>query len=430
MKNFVVTSNDIMYYAIILLLVITCLPLSQCLPIIIRQGLQMISIIMFIFGLLCQRKLKNIIGYFFCVLFSLVYVYNVWKFNHSIVTCVFNVMASFSFCFYGMIALNSSSRDQKNLRRVICLTFLLFVITGVTTIIGLEKYPLAVRELGRSGSGYSTSGQEFIELRAEYKMNNIATWSILYGMVFIPHWLINQFKKERKVYYLILCVVELFCIIKAQLTIATIISILLIIFCVYKPSLNRRGILLLSFIVVAGFATIAFRNEIFMAFISIVSSRNLSMLGNRLIDIKNLFQGGKTGDISARFERYTRSLNLFMQHPICGLSIYGVDEAGAFGNHSDLFDMLGYFGMCGFIVIICMVKHYWNVMKSCKGLKRWEVFVPFVGFLLLFAMNPVWYSPQVFATALMLPCCSQKLNYSVREFPNERQTAEKKGNSI
>lgn len=402
-----IASKSMLFGGIEILLVLTLLPVTQCLPSLIRWALQGISILLFLVGLFFERNKRYLIGYLVCVVFALIYVYNVWNFNESIFTCAFNVMTVFAFSFYGVIFLTQENIDKKYQMRIVTTIIFLVFITSVTTIIGLQKYPLAVRELGRVGSGYSSSGQDFLMLKTVYKLNNIASWSIVYGIVLATPWFINRYKESKKIKYLIELLIVSICILKAQLTIGMIVTMLLIFLSIYQPSHKPKDIVLALIILLIGILLILFSNEILLFIVQITGSRNLGMISGKLLDLSFLLQGKQTGNVLVRFERYTRSLKHFLDHPFVGLSIYGVHEYGLFGNHSDFFDMAGYYGLFGLFVLLVIIYNYFaDIQKSVSIYSKWNVLVPFVGLIIVFVLNPVWYSPQVFATAILLPCCT------------------------
>ena len=401
-----ITSKNMLFMGVELLLIVTLLPITQCFPSIVRWMLQILSISMFLIGLALHKDLRYLAEYFICVLFAVVYVYNVWKFNQSIVTCLFNVMAAFAFAFYGVIAIKIKDMNLYH-KRVMNTTIILTIITSITTIVGLQQFPLAVRELGRVDSGYSTSGQAFLDLKFKYKLMNIASWSIVYGIVFTVPWFLNQLREKKSIKYAIGLIIVLFCLLKAQLTIGLIIATMLVFFSFYQPGLKTKDVVRTVVILLIGVVLILLGDEILMAVVAISSSRNLGMISNKLQDLLCLMQGNQTGDVLARFERYTRSLYIFLEHPFMGLSIHGVSQNGLFGNHSDFLDLIGYYGIFGIVVLTFMIRSYGkNVIQSQVITDKWRVIVPFLAFILAFILNPVWYSPQVFATAIMLPCCA------------------------
>ena len=135
---------------------------------------------------------------------------------------------------------------------------------------------------------------------------------------------------------------------KAQLTIGILISVLLVFFSIYKPSKKPKDVLLSIIIVLLLLMLIIFGDEILLFVIQLSGNRNLGMLSTKLQDLFYLMQGNQIGDVLARSERYTRSLNHFIEHPILGMSIQCVSDYGLFGyfgvlwqfwlNCSDIYD--------------------------------------------------------------------------------------------
>lgn len=398
-----ISNKTILFLAIVLLLGLTCLPISLCLSGIIRKALQALSIGLFVVGLLMQRNKLYILEYTVCTIFCFIYVYNAWGSTQGLFTCLFNVLAGASFCFYGIYSLEMKEKNEAYSSSILRLILLLFVLTAITTIIGLEKYPLAVRELGRSTSGYTTSGDAFLALKAKYRMNNIASWSMVYGMVFFSPGLVMLYKKEKKIRYLIFLVISELCIFKAQLTIAMMLSLFAIFLTFFKPSCKPKDLIILISIMFAAIIMLLFVDDILELVISITAKGELSTLSNKLTSLLALIRGTALTDASARFERYERSLKIFMEHPFVGISIHGIEDGGMFGNHSDFFDMLGYYGIFGIVVMILMgIRYFYYMVKNTKT-EYWNIVAMFIVFILLMILNPIWYSPQVFVCAMMMP---------------------------
>lgn len=183
--SFKITPARILYIAFILMLVLTCLPITMVFPGIIRKSMQGLALLLFILGLGMQRQKAILLEYIFCCLFFFTYIYNVWGFTQSLFSCLFNTMAGFSFVFYSIYLIYNKDNEEnkKYIRKALRAVILVFMITSITTIIGLQRYPLAVRELGRSGSGYASTGDDFIALKAVYRKMNIAGWNMAFGIV-------------------------------------------------------------------------------------------------------------------------------------------------------------------------------------------------------------------------------------------------------
>ena len=100
--SFKITPARILYIAFILMLVLTCLPITMVFPGIIRKSMQGLALLLFILGLGMQRQKAILLEYIFCCLFFFTYIYNVWGFTQSLFSCLFNTMAGFSFVFYSI----------------------------------------------------------------------------------------------------------------------------------------------------------------------------------------------------------------------------------------------------------------------------------------------------------------------------------------
>lgn len=406
MKHIKIRSGQLLYWAIMILLLLTCLPITICLPGSVRQILQLVAIGLFLLGLIINKEKKYLVGYMVIVIFSSIYVWNTWKYTQNISTCLFNVLAGFAFYYYGFISLGEKKNNKKYIKRVIDLLIILVMISAVTTIIGLQMYPLAVRELGRSGSGYDTVGEAFTSLKRVYRMHNIAGWSMAYGMIFFPPCMFILFKIYRKKMYLFLGVIVQVCIIKTQLTTGMILSILSIALLLYNPSRKVKDVLSITFTIMAGIIVLLFIDKVLLLASELLKYVNLPMLATKLQDlILSMSSVNAVGDIGARFDRYGKSLDVFFKYPIFGASISNISKEGLLGHHSEFFDILGYYGGFGIAFIGAIFIRLFDHINKRISYGMWNLVVIFIEFLLLFILNPIWYSPQIYAIGVMFPLC-------------------------
>lgn len=404
--DFKFTPARILYWAIVILLILTCLPIAQILPETLRKLLQGFSMLMFTLGIILQGEKRLLLGFALCVLFYFTYVFNVFGADQGFVRCLFNVFADFAFVFYGLCLIADEEQNSDlYAKRLVQLFFVLFVLTAITTIIGVQKYPLAVRELGRSGSGYGYGvyGDVFVALKRKYLSLNIASWSIAYGMVFVGPQFITLYRKTKQKRYIFALVVCEVCVVASQLTIGTILSLMALFLLLYTPSKRKKDVIVVLLLVIIALFLAIFSREIVLLMISIASKFGFSMAQNKLADLATLLSGTSAGDASDRFGLYGKGVKLFIQHPVLGQSIFGVTNSQMFGLHSDFFDLLGYYGLFGAFVIITLCISYFRFIKTRLTDGIWNIFAMLVCFLVLLALNPVWYSPQVFAGALLLP---------------------------
>lgn len=404
-------SLDLLYFSIYSLIILECLPISMCLPGIIRGVLQITTIGSFMLGLALNINKKYLKNYCMVVFFATFFVYGVWGFRESIVTCAFNVMAGWEFCFFGIILYKSTSKVRKS--RLLKFILALFVITAITTLIGLEKFPLAVRELGRSTRGYSLAGEAFQMLKWEYKFNNISGWNHLYGMVYIIPNLIVLYKQYYKKSYLFCLLVIELCIFRSQLTFALLLSLFMFVFTVYRPKVRFIYSLIVLFLL-SVFSFVFFNLDMIIMYVAEFAKRlNLLMLSNKLNDLYMLFQGTVGGDALGRFTLYSISLNTFLNYPVIGSFLFKKNDGSLFSLHSDFFDMLGFYGLLGLLVLIYLVRKYCLFVEKNYNGDGWINNVLLVAFIAMFVFNPIWYSPQIFVGTFLLPSLIMKETVSV-----------------
>ena len=403
--SFKITPARILYIAFILMLVLTCLPITMVFPGIIRKSMQGLALLLFILGLGMQRQKAILLEYIFCCLFFFTYIYNVWGFTQSLFSCLFNTMAGFSFVFYSIYLIYNKDNEEnkKYIRKALRAVILVFMITSITTIIGLQRYPLAVRELGRSGSGYASTGDDFIALKAVYRKMNIAGWNMAFGIVLMCPIFVRLFQITKEKKYIVFLAISEVCVLFSQLTIGLILSVLGIFLALYRPSKKAKDIIILLFVLFIAFIMLFMLDGILLLTVRITNNLNLSFVSDKLKDALMLLSGSVGSDASARFDRYSKSLAVFFRYPVMGISIHGVPHDGMFGNHSDIFNLLGYYGGFGIVVMIIMVCRYFNHIKVSVGKNSWIYISQLFIFILLAVLNPVWYSPQVFIGAMLMP---------------------------
>ena len=157
-------------------------------------------------------------------LFAFLFWYKTWITQLDTLAYVFYCFASLIFVFGG-IALYSSNNESMLKRLFIFITIIYFV-TSITTIAGLNVYPLAVREFAR-GSTYDTS-LDFNLRKNIYRRMNIASWSQIYGMLFAIPTSLFVWKKKKKIFFLALCVSLCLMLAFSQITFAVLMAALLI----------------------------------------------------------------------------------------------------------------------------------------------------------------------------------------------------------
>ena len=396
--------GNLMHCSVVLLFFLTCLPVTMCLPGIIRNTLQIIAMLLFFIGLAFSHKQNLFLMFITVVAIMLIRVYFTWQYKQGFVSCAFNVYAGWAFAFYGFwIYRDNNSENRKKYRKLLILIFAIAIFTAITTIVGIQRYPLVVRELGRGTRAYSgASGDEFSRMKWEYRISNIAGWNQLYGLVYLVPIFLQAFRKSRKKILLIGVAIIEFCIIRSQLTFALLLSVVLIIFSFVKPSKNKNHLAVQMILLFAGLVAALNLDSIILLVVNLTSNKSMVMLSNKLYDLYLLMQGVNTGDSLARTNLYMLSIERFKEHPVLGQALYGVDSPYMFSYHSDFFDMMGYYGLFGLALVILGIFIYYRFMRTTNA-PRWMTFVLFLGFLAMYVFNPIWYSPQISVGVFLLP---------------------------
>ncbi len=393
------SSDDLLYYSMLFLIILTCIPVTQGLPAVFRTVIQVFSIGLFIFGIILQNNGPNIFKYIFAVLFFGTYVYLSWQFKQGFFTCLYNVMASVQFCLYGAVINTKGLMKRRDplIRIIIAVT----IITTVTTILGLIEFPLAARELGRT-VGYASTTGDFEEVKLGYRMRNIAGWSQIYGLAFLSPICLLLYKKGRNVFYLVCALLIEVCIVLSQITFAVLISFALLFLTgmeIYGKK-NRTGSVLIVIAVIAIFALN--KDIILVTLIEFASQHDLDFLSRKLNEMYLVTQNYVTGDAELRFSLYAQSFEVFLGHPVFGVFAGGNISMNNFCYHSELFDLLVFYGLTGLTVFFMILYGYVKYMKRTISATTLPI-TYLVAVILLSVLNPVWYSPQIFIGGVMLP---------------------------
>ena len=388
---------------IFMLVILTCFPVTLCLPGIVRQGMQAASMMLFAVGLFLQNKKNQFWSFILIVAISIIRVYGIWRFKKEITTCVFNVFAGWAFVFFAISCF--IKKDSHRVGRLFQLVVILCAVTALTTIIGLEKYPLSVRELGRSDTGYyGVSGEAFSALKRTYRLNNIAGWNQLYGMVFmLPALLISMIKRKHKLLYLIAFILLCTCIARAQLTIAVLMAAVLIILTMISPSRNRIKLAVLFIVGMIGVACILYYDDLIRIAADQFAKIGMNMISRKLLDLFYLLNGEVKGDAMSRIRLYSVSIDSFLKHPLFGQILQGGGTIEKYSYHSDFFDMAAFYGLPGILFDLILLSLYGRVVRNYNKEVRWNAFLLMAVCFGMYVLNPVWYSPQIFIGTFWTP---------------------------
>ena len=385
-----------------------CLPFSMIvLNSILIRALFLSSVMLFVLGMLLLKRIKWLLAFFslFGVLFA--YYELTWCVFAESSTYVFYCLASLMFVFGGMQLF--VCEDRRVLFRLFAFITALYFITAITSIVGLQIYPLAAREMARS-SAYNAA-EDLTTNISTYRKMNIASWSQVYGMVFVIPTALILWKCKRKVFYIALIVAVFVMLVSSQITFALLLAMVFAFSTFIFGEKSAKRIILLLMLGILSVIVIVEINTILTYVVEISEKAGLDFLTTKVNDLRVLLvEGQAVGDAGARGDLYQKSFKAFLSNPLMGTSINGRVSPGVMGYHSEFFDLLGTFGLVGIIGMTVTLCCYSVFLKRVDKEKRRSLYIILIGFLSLFVFNPVFNSPQIFAGAFLYPllayrCC-------------------------
>ncbi len=269
-------------------------------------------------------------------------------------------------------------------------------ITSITTIIGLEKYPMAARELASGTAIYDT---------AHYRAENIGGYEYIYALVIlipILLYLIKNTKKLLRIINIAILVINLVCIYESQYTTAlllTIVAFLLILAFKNKVFFAVSLFALLLFWILGG-------TNLLSRMLLFFSERiELEYVSDRLLQLSQLVGGSEinTETSTERIDHYKNQLTLFAKSPLIGHNLFGYNEEHVSG-HTYIFDWLSSIGVLGFgAVAFIFRKLYTKVVRISRKKTCATVKLTWLMLVILACLNPVIF-PLI--TTIAFTACS------------------------
>lgn len=302
--------------------------------------------------------------------------------------------------------------DVKNAKRILFFYALLNIITCFTTGYGCSLYPGAARHLAVGGddSGIVNYGL--------YKMANIDGFAFVYTMVLSLPILIYWYRNSpfaKFVYNFISIPIILllaYLIVQTEYTIALLVFLFLSLLFIFRQ--KNISLKQCTFIGILCFCSFKIFTPVFSSGLHYLAQNIESQdIEDRLDDLSLAIIGEETksnaGDFDARREKYTKSLDTFLSHPL-GLWF----GSGKIGGHSYFIDNLAKFGLFGLCLIWIMVKTlYKNYVVIYKGdnVFNYALFM-LLGFIVLMIVNTgAFYTPLTFTLPLFLLITKDEKKY-------------------
>lgn len=393
--------------SIILYLIIIYLPFYAVVPSIVRLPLTVVTYGLFFLALLISGN-KKVTNACVCLMF-LVIIFGAMlcasgRFGDdglfsSIITMITFTMPVFYAIYLG------DSLDQRTAKKLRSFLLIILVVTSITTILGLERFPLASRAL----AGGATEQAKYL-----YKSLNIGGYDFVYGIAFIcPFFISANIKKIYKYLMLGLFVV---CIVQASYMTA----ILLLILCLAmeivvakdfhgseKRMTSRKffkiiGIVVLCVVMLFVLSSKSILSELFGWIMNFNFIKNNSTLYQRVDEMLQLvLYNNSYGTSSVRFELYNQSIMAFKESPIVGTIFEGASKAG---EHSEVIDLLANTGVVGLLFSIGIISLCANYLHRIVRPHVWKRIKLYSLVLLGFALiNTVFWCPTMIFDLCMMP---------------------------
>lgn len=243
-------------------------------------------------------------------------------------------------CFYLFC-----NNKRSMLRYFIIITIFAFVITAVTSYVGLLTDPSAARIIATIAD---SKGSYFINLN----MKNIGGYNTVYCIVLMFPMIICIYKEKviNRVVMAAIVVIFILFLISAQYT--TALLLFSISFALLFMSKNFNGKSVKWFIVIGVISVLFLKPVMGYLFGGLADITVSQTLSDRFKVISDSFYGIKsTIDAASRFDLYARSIDIFTKHPIFGNWVFG---DSSIGGHSFILDILGQYGLIGGAALFLM----------------------------------------------------------------------------
>lgn len=321
----------------------------------------------------CAVVLANVVIF---VLMALVNIGNVRE-----IIAGYVAFWSFVFIFEFYLILE----DYDAIRLITITLIVVICITGLTTIIASIEYP----NISKNTYKDSETGNNIANSL------NVGGFDYIAGLSIIaPAFMYLLFIKKKKIFIipLLICVVATF---MSGLTIdfiVLIVGIVMFICSDQKMKLSAGRMIL----VVITITIVIFLIKNSRVLMTTITNGN-EHLGNRIAELQAMLNGKLDDgtDLSYRIELYLRSLNTFFENPICGVGPYYYGGVDGLGNHSQVLDDFGRFGLIAVFAYVITIKCFCERLVLLRHVSHQEfsLMIPYCQFMLLSFLNPTLILP-------------------------------------
>lgn len=304
-------------------------------------------------NILWDRSLLYV--YFFILLYFILMLFDIYNidFNWFLneILPVFIAIAIYTYFI--------KVKDFKGLAIISFISLIFIFISLITSIIGLNKYPLAARELA------GALALEGDYARIDYYRNlGIGNYGFFSCVAFMVPVIVYQIKKNKgalKIFLIVLLIFMLLGLVRAQYTTQLIIGTIGLILAIGGTNRLKTSVILVSLLLlIIIFTPRSFISDLLASFSNIFSG---SVLQERLYDLSiAINQGFGSTDTHAgmRAARIPFLLNEFSKSPIIG--------SGESTGHVFWLDRLSMYGLIGIIPWILIITY--QIKFNLKNLNK------------------------------------------------------------
>lgn len=244
------------------------------------------------------------------------------------------------------------TRDNVNRKLKAALTIIFIAFFAVSVILTLTTLSVD-SNASRLLAGKATESE-----RAAYYAKGVGGYGFVFGSVFISYALVKFGRrinfKPGKIAIIALLVVIAVMVILASYTTAIILFFILVFVSAFTSAKKHNWI---GFVLLFAGAllVILFRNSIFEMFAQLGKSLELPYVENRFTQ---LLQASDEGSVEGlrRYTLYKESLDAFFSQPLTG--------AAEVGGHSEIFDLLGMYGVFAIPFIVSQALMFRQMAKD------------------------------------------------------------------
>lgn len=318
---------------------------------------------------------------------------------------VINQLIKWVPCMMALLCFRNIDKSKQKIILQYC-TLLMF-ITSITTIIGVQNYPMAVREL---------AGQATDEIRNFYMSLNIGGYDFTFSIVLaIPAnlYLISNSKKLWKILNIVTLITNFYCVYESQYTTALIIAgIILLLILIYR-SPKYRIPLITGTVILIFFAGTGLISDIFFWLSDNVGS---DYVKDRFLQVAYLTGGHSINTINTdtnteRLELTNRAIHGFLSSPLFGHNWFEFHRMAVSG-HALVLDILSTSGILGFLIYIALfLAIFKNTMFTTFKKMSYESKVIWLAFIILSTVDPTGVAPiymVIFFFATVINNCQSR----------------------